>query len=152
MSFLSAIPIVGNIIDKAAGIIDKAVIDKDERIRLKNNLKKLKLNAESQLLERASQERLAQIAVNQEEAKAKSPMGTWRQGIGWVCVAAFAFNFLINPLFLWGVSVVSVWYPEVKNMAAPPVLSLAEIMPVLLGMLGLGSLRTYEKKNNVHNK
>jgi hypothetical protein len=66
----------------------------------------------------------------------------WRPFIGWVCGSACAWNWIGLPiakmaLVLWG-------HP--LDLAAA---NLTEMMPVLLGMLGLGSLRTLEKINGV---
>jgi len=152
MSWVHTIPIIGDLVKGTTEIIKEAVTDKDKKIVIEAQLKQLELEAKNTILAQESKERIAQIEVNKEEAKAKSPVGTWRQGMGWVCVAAFGFNFIVVPLFGWGVSILSIWMPEVSDMQQPPTLSLSEIMPVLLGMLGLGGMRTFEKKNGVHNK
>lgn len=153
MSFLSAIPILGNIIDGAMGIIDKSVKDKDKAAELKFELKKMGLESQNKLLEMASAERQGQIELNKEEAKSKSIfVAGWRPAVGWCCVSAMIFNFIVNPLLNWILPIVSIWMPEAKEITPPPTLNLGEMMPVLLGMLGIGSLRTYEKKNGVANK
>ena len=59
----------------------------------------------------------------------------WRPFIGWVCGVALAYNFIIRDLFIWALD------PQ----EVPPALQMEHLMTVLLGMLGLGGLRTYEK-------
>ena len=59
----------------------------------------------------------------------------WRPFIGWVCGVALAYNFVIRDLFIW----------ITKTTDAPPALQMEHLMTVLLGMLGLGGLRTFEK-------
>ena len=59
----------------------------------------------------------------------------WRPFIGWVCGVALAYNFVIRDLFIW----------ITKTADAPPALQMEHLMTVLLGMLGLGGLRTFEK-------
>jgi len=59
----------------------------------------------------------------------------WRPFIGWICGVALAYNFVIRDLFIW----------ITKTTDAPPPLQMEHLMTVLLGMLGLGGLRTYEK-------
>ena len=59
----------------------------------------------------------------------------WRPFIGWVCGVALAYNFVIRDLFIWAI----------KPETVPPALQMEHLMTVLLGMLGLGGLRTYEK-------
>jgi hypothetical protein len=80
-----------------------------------------------------------QLAINQEEAKSASVfIAGWRPFIGWVCGTAFAINFVVGPL---GVFVAAF----LGKTIVFPTLALTEMMPVLLGMLGLGAYRTYEK-------
>ena len=63
----------------------------------------------------------------------------WRPFIGWVCGLALFYNFIIRDLLVW---VMKIWTPDT---IVPPALQMEHLMTVLLGMLGLGGLRTYEK-------
>src|SRR5210317_1614639 len=57
---------------------------------------------------------------------------SWRPATAWVCVAGFAVNFLISPLLApFGIDV--------------PQADTSTMLPVLMGMLGLGGMRSYEK-------
>jgi hypothetical protein len=76
---------------------------------------------------------MAQIAVNQEEAKGGWFRAGWRPSVGWVCVVTLANNYVITP------------YAIAMGFEVPS-LDLNSLMPILLGMLGLGYLRTDEKK------
>mgnify|MGYP003121270799 FL=1 len=58
----------------------------------------------------------------------------WRPFIGWVCGLALLYNFIIRDL-------VACVNPSVM----PPALQMDQLITILLGMLGLGGLRTYEK-------
>lgn len=90
--------------------------------------------------------KLAQIEVNKEEAKHKSIyVAGWRPFIGWVCGLGFAMNFLVGPLLTFFCALAGV--PVVF-----PTIDVASFMPVLLGMLGLGAYRTYEKEKGVARK
>ena len=81
---------------------------------------------------------LAQIEVNKIEASHRSiAVSGWRPFIGWVCGVALAYNYLIWP-------VASVIVRSYYNFGLPQA-STAELMPLLMGMLGFGALRTYEK-------
>jgi hypothetical protein len=62
----------------------------------------------------------------------------WRPFIGWVCGAGFAVQFVIGPLAEWG----SALYGHPVKF---PQMDTGTMMPLLLGMLGLGGLRTAEK-------
>ena len=77
-----------------------------------------------------------QTRINEIEAQHRTVfVAGWRPFIGWVCGVALAYNFVIRDLFIWAIK------PEV----VPPALQMEHLMTVLLGMLGLGGLRTYEK-------
>lgn len=96
------------------------------------------------LLEKDNQQVMAQLLINQEEAKHDSIfVAGWRPFIGWVCGSAFAYTFIIQPMAVF-VIVSTKW-------AAPPLptLDMAPMLTVLGGMLGLGALRTYEKTKGV---
>lgn len=77
-----------------------------------------------------------QTRINEIEAQHRTVfVAGWRPFIGWVCGVALAYNFVIRDLFIWAI----------KPETVPPALQMEHLMTVLLGMLGLGGLRTYEK-------
>jgi hypothetical protein len=77
-----------------------------------------------------------QTKINEIEAGHRTVfVAGWRPFIGWVCGVALAYNFVIRDLFIW----------ITKTTDAPPALQMEHLMTVLLGMLGLGGLRTFEK-------
>jgi hypothetical protein len=79
---------------------------------------------------------LAQIAVNKEEAKGNWFQSSWRPATAWVCVLGFMVNFLISPLAApFGITV--------------PQADTSTMLPVLMGMRGLGGLRTMERVKGV---
>ena len=86
----------------------------------------------------------AQIAVNAVEAKHRSIfIAGWRPYIGWVCGIALTFQYILHPIISWLVTLM------MDKPVYPPLLDMSAMMPVLLGMLGLGGLRTYEKLKKV---
>ena len=83
-----------------------------------------------------------QAQINEQEAKHRTIfVAGWRPFIGWVCGFALAYNFVFRDLLVWMVGVDS----------APPALQMEHLMTVLIGMLGLGGMRTFEKFNNKAN-
>lgn len=95
-------------------------------------------------LEKAGE--LAQIGVNTQEAQHSSLfVAGWRPFIGWVCGLAFSWTFLIYPILQFAVLAFGV----PLDLSLLPIMDLSEMMPVLLGMLGLGAMRSYERKNGV---
>lgn len=87
-----------------------------------------------------------QSRVNAVEARTASLfIAGWRPAIGWTCAIALAFNFLVVPLLMWLVAVTgtAIEIPE------PPRLVSDGLFELIMGMLGLGAMRTYEKVNGV---
>lgn len=124
------------LIGPIAGLLDKFIPDADEKARLAHEIATL---AERQAHEIAK----AQIAVNNTEAAHKSLfVAGWRPATGWICASGLGFNYIVVPLgnFYLAVS---------GNSIVIPSLDLSEMLPVLMGMLGLGAYRTYEKTKKV---
>jgi len=122
-----------------SNLLDKVIPDADERSRLAHEIATL---TERQAHEIAK----AQIAVNKEEASHTSMfVSGWRPAVGWVTCAGLASNYLLVPFANFGLSVAGSGY-------VVPTLDLSEMMPVLLGMLGLGAMRTVEKTKDVARK
>ena len=119
------------LISPIAALLDKVIPDADERNRLANEIATL---AERQAHEIAK----AQIEVNKAEAQSKSLfVSGWRPFIAWVCGVSMASNFLIAP------------YITAFTVVVIPTLAMSVMMPVLMGMLGLGAMRSYEKTKGV---
>lgn len=84
-----------------------------------------------------------QMGVNQAEANNPNMfVAGWRPFIGWVCGAGLAFQFLVRPLATWGAQLAG--HPVVM-----PELDMGTLVTLLLGMLGLGGMRTAEKLNGI---
>lgn len=80
-----------------------------------------------------------QLDVNKTEAGSDQLfVAGWRPFVGWVCGTAFGYNYIISPI---AVCAIRVWQPGFEI----PELDFSEMMPVLLGMLGLGGMRSFEK-------
>lgn len=85
----------------------------------------------------------AQAEVNKTEASHSSLfVAGWRPGLGWICVAALGYQFVVYPLLLW----ITIWFPDIH--APQPVVS-DLLWELMFGMLGLASLRTWEKSKGV---
>ena len=80
-----------------------------------------------------------QAEINKVEAQHRTIfVAGWRPFIGWVCGFALAYNFVLRDLLVWWVG------PD----TAPPALQMEHLITVLVGMLGLGGMRTFEKLND----
>ena len=127
--------IFGGLLKTVTGPILEGVLrfipDKNKRAEAEEVFNSQMLKALSGLVE-------GQLKINEKEAEHSSIfVAGWRPWIGWVCGAAMAWAYLIRPMAEFGVAASGVELPPL------PVLDLGEMMPVLLGMLGLGGLRTY---------
>jgi len=128
--------LVDILVGPIAALLDKFIPDKDARERMAHEIATL---AEKQ----AHEQIMAQMEVNKAEAQHSSMfVAGWRPAAGWSCVLAMTFNFVMAPLINWGTTL----YGYDVTL---PVLNLEIMMPVLLGMLGLGGLRSYERRNQV---
>jgi hypothetical protein len=84
----------------------------------------------------------AQGVVNAEEAKSPSFfVAGWRPFIGWVCGGGLTYQFIAFPFIAWACGMAKV--------ATPPQLDLGTLMSLLTGMLGLATVRSYEKFNDI---
>jgi len=113
------------LVTPAMSILEKAIPDKDLREKLSHELAVL-----------ADKQITAQIEVNKVEAAHKSIfIAGWRPAIGWICGFALLYSTIISPILgIW------VTVPEVDTSL---------LTTVLMGMLGLGTLRTVEKIQKV---
>ena len=128
---------LGALIGPVTGLLDKFIEDKDQKNALAHEI--------ATMSEKHAQElAMAQIEVNKAEAASGSVFkGGWRPFIGWVCGFAFAYHFILQPVLLFGAAAAGVSLPSL------PEFDMSQMMPVLLGMLGLGGLRTFEKHKGV---
>ena len=92
----------------------------------------------------AQQLALAQVQVNLAEAQSGSVFkGGWRPFVGWVCGIALLYHFILTPCILFGVALLGIDIPPL------PAFDMSSLLTVLMGMLGLGGLRTFEKTKGV---
>ena len=97
------------------------------------------LNAQVQLL-------TGQMAINSKEAEHKSIfVAGWRPFVGWVGGFALAYQFVLYPLMLWAWAIVDPTNAAGFPIKPPPVLDAEELYTVLLGMLGIGAMRSFDK-------
>lgn len=125
------------LIGPVTGLLDKFIEDKDQKAKLAHEI--------ATMAERHAQERaLAQIEVNKTEAASRNPfVAGWRPFIGWTCGIALAWHFVLAPFLMFVAAWVGFDVPRL------PVFDMDNLMTVLLGMLGLGGLRSFEKVKGI---
>jgi len=125
------------LIGPVTGLLDKFIEDKDQKNKLAHELATM-------ADQHAQQALLAQLEINKAEAASGSVFkGGWRPAVGWVCAIAFAYHFILKDLIIFGASFAGYKLPEL------PEFDMGTLLTVLGGMLGIGGLRTYEKKSGL---
>ena len=123
---------VSALLDIGGKVLDRVFPDPTQQAAARLEL--LKLQQSGELTQIAGQ-----LEINKVEAASSSIfVSGWRPAIGWICGAGFAVQFVIGPLAEWG----SALYGHPVKF---PQMDTGTMMPLLLGMLGLGGLRTAEK-------
>ncbi len=121
--------ILSSLIEPATKLLDKVIEDKDQKNALAHEI--------ATMAERHAQELAqGQLEVNKVEAAHKSLfVAGWRPAIGWVCALGLFYNVILaNIIGIW------VDVPEIDTTL---------LVPVMMGMLGLGAMRSYEKVQGV---
>ena len=117
--------ILNSLISPVTGLLDKFIEDKDTKNALAHEI--------STMAERHAQELAkGQLEVNKVEAAHKNMfVAGWRPAIGWICGFALMYSTILSPIL-------GIWF------TVPPVDS-SLLTTVLMGMLGLGAMRSFEK-------
>lgn len=137
--FPALIPIIGPVIDKLIGLIPNQ--QEREKARLDAQLQLAQLDQKT--LETLLAVDGKQIDVNIEEAKSSSLfVSGWRPSLGWVCSAAFAWTYVVQP-------VVTFCLTAAGHPVDLPKIEFGEMSAILMGMLGLGGMRSFEKIKGV---
>lgn len=120
-------------------VIDKIWPDPAQRDAAKLELLKMQQAGDLAQLAADTNLMIEQLKVNQAEAQNPSVfVSGWRPGVGWICVGACGWNWIGLPIVKLGLAIAG----HQINLAPA---DLTEMLPILMGMLGLGGLRTIEK-------
>lgn len=124
---------IESLIAPVTGLLDKFIEDKDQKAKLAHDL--------ATMAERHAQELAkGQLEINKAEAQHRSLfVAGWRPFVGWTCGVALAYHFIITPLVLFATAYAGIEVP------ALPEFDMGSLLTVLMGMLGLGGMRTFEK-------
>jgi hypothetical protein len=123
------LPALGTLVDRL--IPDRAAAEK------------AKAEMEMQLVNAANEAAMAQVELNKIEASHSSVfVAGWRPSIGWVCAAGLAWAFVVAPVSSWALMVIGI-------RAELPAIQFDHLFELVLAMLGIGGLRTFEKLRGV---
>lgn len=127
------------LIDPISRLLDKLIPDPEARAKAQIELMKSSRELDLEELRLAISADSAQTAINQAEAQNPNLfVSGWRPFIGWVCGVAFAYHFIVQPLLAFSIA-------NSGGTVVLPAFDMQELSTVLMGILGLGSLRTIEK-------
>ena len=122
--------LISSLVAPVSGLLDKFIEDKDQRALLAHEI--------ATLAEKQAQEQIVeQIKTNQIEAAHQSMfVAGWRPAVGWVCALAMLLNFILIPFINLGMEFAG---QDIRL----DLIEMDTMMPVLLGMLGVGGMRSY---------
>jgi hypothetical protein len=119
---------IDKLIQPVSDILDKFVADKDLKTKLSHELEReiISLNK-------------AQLEVNKVEAKHSNIfVSGWRPFIGWCCGLSLAYHFIIEPVVQYILIVNGINFET-------PEFDFSQLSTIVMAMLGMSGLRTYEK-------
>ena len=119
---------IDKLIKPVGDILDKFVADKDLKTKLSHELEKeiISLNK-------------AQLEVNKVEAQHNNIfVSGWRPFIGWCCGLSLAYHFILEPIIQYILIVNNIQYDT-------PEFDFSQLSTIVMAMLGMSTLRTYEK-------
>ena len=124
--------VTDSVVGIAGKVLDKFIQDKELKSKLQHEMDMQLHNAN-----------LAQIDVNKAEAASGSIFkGGWRPFVGWVCGVAMLYHFLLQPIIVFTLSAAGITFDL-------PEFDMGSLMTILMGLLGLGGLRTFEKHKGI---
>ena len=124
---MSKLNLVANLIDKVADRVDDFTLDKAEKAEMLNEINK------------------AQLEVNKIEAQGKPFQRNWRPSVGWICSFALGYHFILAPIIevIIKTSGMDIEMPE---------FDFSQLSAILMALLGMSGLRTYDKMKKTDTK
>lgn len=135
--------IAGPIFDVVGKLIDRLIPDPAAAAQAKLEMIKMQKDAEMAYLQSDTSLALAQIDTNKEDAKGNWFQSGWRPMVGYVSIIALAWNFIGYPMAVWYAK----WY--YPTFTPPPMIDTSQLFVLLTGMLGIGTMRSFEKFKGV---
>lgn len=129
---------LSSILDIGKALIEKLIPDPAAKAAATQKLLEMQQNGDLAII--ASQTEINKI----EAANPNMFIAGWRPAVGWVCVLGLAIS-VFSPLLAWGAALAN------HPVAIPP-MPMDVLMTLLIGMLGLGGMRTVEKLNGAEGK
>ena len=124
--------LIGKLVDPVSNILDKVIEDKDQKARLAHEIATMAEKNSQALM-------MQQLKILQADAQGNWFQASWRPLIGWICGISLGINYMIAPIALgFGFKI--------------PQADMSVMMPLLLGMLGIGGMRSFDKLKKTDSK
>lgn len=137
-------------VDLRTAITGKTPLDPAKQAELEMNLAALEAAALQSAATFDTEQMKGQNAVNLAEAQGSDKFASrWRPAVGWVCVLGLAYTFLLKPLLPWTIAVGALIVGRVSVVPPLPEVPMGDLLILLGGMLGLGTMRTFERVKGV---
>lgn len=142
MAFDLSSLIGGSIGDAFAKVVGCFKVPPEQALAAQTQLAAIQAELQGKILDQVG----AQIGVDQAEAgNVHWFVAGWRPFVGWICGLGVGIQFIFGPLAEFAAALL-------KHPVTVPTLDLGTLMTLLLGMLGIGGMRTYEKIQGVQDK
>jgi hypothetical protein len=136
-------PVWLQLIPAISDLLDRIIPDPAAREKAKLALSQAEHEQDLETFKLALSADQMQTDIDKQEAASTDRfVSGWRPFIGWVCGVAFAYHFIVQPLL-------AIIIANSGGKVILPDFDMQELSTVLMGMLGLGGLRTIEKIKNV---
>jgi hypothetical protein len=124
------------LIGPATKLLGKFIEDKDTKNKLAHEI--------ASMAEKHAQElSKGQLDINKEQAKHPSIFVSGaRPAIMWVCCLGLLWQFFVGPILTW---TTGIWFPDM----IPPQLEVEGLITLVMSLLGLGAMRSFEKSKNI---
>lgn len=123
------VPLIGALVPLLGTVVDRLVPDTAEAEKVKAQISLQAATVEADL-----QRQVLELA----KEDAKTGKGGFRWGAGWLCIAALGWSWVVQPVLSW---VLVIFFP---NITPPPLVPTEAAFTMLIGMLGLAGVRSYD--------
>jgi len=124
--------LIGKLVDPVSNILDKVIEDKDQKAKLAHEIATMAEKNSQALM-------MQQLKILQADAQGNWFQASWRPLIGWIAGISLGINYMIAPIALgFGFKI--------------PQADMSVMMPLLLGMLGIGGMRSFDKLKKTDSK
>ena len=126
------IDLLGKLVQPVGDILDKVIEDKDQKALLAHEIATMASKHSQEVV-------LAQLEILKADAQGNWFQSSWRPLIGWIAGISLGINYMVAPIALgFGFEV--------------PQADMSVMMPLLLGMLGIGGMRSFDKLKKTDSK